>query len=382
MDKNTKIAIIGGGIGGLSVAACLRKAGFKRIDVFERADEFREVGAAISCWPNALRVIEWLGLLDQVVGNAGIINEAFIRTAEGKVLQHVTMKYDLPAICVHRADLHEALLQLSPEKSLHTNHELKSITQRRSGVRLEFGNGNQVRADVLIGADGIRSKVRELLFDPAPPVHRGYNIWRGVVKIGETYDRMGGETWGRGARVGIVPIRQGTVGWWATVNEGEEAISKQEDTRSRLKEIFGSWHDPIPELIQKTEHILKNGIYDRPPRQGWGENNTVLLGDAAHPTTPNLGQGACMAIEGAFLLSACMGKYHSIEEAAAKYEKKHFPRTRKVIKESLMNGKVGQLEGTLATGLRNTMVNALPAKMAAKSLDKYFSYDVTEVELM
>lgn len=362
------------------MAACLRNRGFKQIDVFEQADEFKEVGAAISCWPNALRVIQWLRLYDQVVGNAGIIKEAFIRTSKGRILQHISMNYELPAICMHRAALHGAFLQLLPQTSLHTNHRLENVIQDNSGVRLSFSNGTQVPADVVIGADGLRSNVRKQLFDSAPPVHRGYNVCRGVVNIGDKYDRISGETWGKGARVGIVPIRDGVVGWWATMNEEEEAIKTEDDTQTRLMQIFGTWHDPIPELIKKTARIIKDGIFDRPPRKGWTQDKAVLLGDAAHPTTPNLGQGACMAIEGAYLLAACMGKYDSIEEAARKYESHHYPRTRKVTKESLIQGKVGQLEGMAAISLRNMIVNILPTMLVAKSLDKYFSYDVTEIE--
>ena len=154
--------------------------------------------------------------------------------------------------------------------------------------------------DAVVGADGIHSVVRKHIINDGEPIFRGYNIWRGIVEI--NFDiGYGSETFGKGKRVGIVPIKDGVYGWWATCNEKFMQDDKPETPKEKLNRLFGDWHYPIAELINNTDHILKNSIIDRKPQKGWTNGNTTLLGDAAHPTTPNLGQGGCMAIEGAYI---------------------------------------------------------------------------------
>lgn len=381
MDRQQRIAIVGGGIGGLCLGACLRMQGFNNFVIYEQAEAFREVGAAISCWPNALRVIDKLGAMGSLMEVSGIMKRAYIKDSTGKILQQMEMDYEYPAICLHRADLLQTLLDLIPEQALKTAHKLTSIEQDKNSVSLCFSNGEKARADVAIAADGINSRIRQLMFDGKKPVFRGYNIWRGVVNLEHDFHHSGSETWGEGARVGLVPIKNGDIGWWATCNETVDTQEDEQIAREKLMQVFGKWHSPIPKVIEKTENIIKNGIFDRPPRKGWAKGRVILLGDAAHPTTPNLGQGACMAIEGSYLLAACLACYDRPQKAAQIYEHLHFKRTRKVIRESLFNGIVGQIQNPFMRSLRNNIVSALPEKMAAKSLDKYFCYDITERRL-
>lgn len=379
--KETKIGIVGGGIGGLTAALSLEHFGFTNYEIYEQAPELKEAGAAISVWPNALRVFKEIGIYDNLSQHWGEISEAFIKTDKGRVLSRFKPSYDLPAACMHRADLHSVLYKNIPAAKLLKDHSLKRFEQSGQGpVTLHFRNGLQKEVDILIGADGIHSAIRQQIIGDGKPIFRGYNIWRGVARL-DVAQGYASETWGKGARVGIVPIKEDSFGWWVTLNEMQDQEDAPEERKEKLKRIFGKWHSPIPDLFDSSPVIIKNALYDRLPRKGWSRGKIVLLGDAAHPTTPNLGQGGCMAIEGAWLLGACMATCDTVLKAFERYEHLHFPRTKAVIGESLMNGKVGQLENSLLIYLRNQLIHSLPSKTAAKMLDKYFGYDVTKVKV-
>ena len=381
IKKKTKIGIVGGGIGGLTAALSLEHFGFTNYEIYEQAPELKEVGAAISVWPNALRVFKKIGIYENLSQHWGEISEAFIKTDKGKVLSSFKPSYDLPAVCMHRANLHSILCKKIPETKLFRDHPLERFEQFEQGpVTLHFRNGLQKEVDILIGADGIHSATRQQIVGDGKPIFRGYNIWRGVAEL-DVPQGYASETWGEGARVGIVPIKEHTFGWWATLNEAQDQGNDPEEHKEKLKRTFGNWHPPIPDLFESSPNIIKNALYDRLPRKGWSRGKVVLLGDAAHPTTPNLGQGGCMAIEGAYLLSNCLATYDSVPQAFERYEHLHFPRTKAVVKESLMNGQVGQVENSLLISLRNQLIRSLPSKATAKMLDKYFSYDVTKVEV-
>jgi 2-polyprenyl-6-methoxyphenol hydroxylase-like FAD-dependent oxidoreductase len=381
MNKETKIAIIGGGIGGLTLALTLEHFGFSNYRIFEKAPAFKEIGAALSVWPNALRVYQKIGIYDQLVPHWGEIEAAYIKTSSGRVLSQVKPQYGLPAVCMHRADLHAVLLKNIPPHCLFPNHRVAGFKQEgERAVVVDFDRQEAQTFDLLVGADGIHSVVRQRIMGDGEPVFRGYNIWRGIAAL-DVPQGYGSETWGRGARVGIVPIRGNSFGWWATLNENEGATDEPEGTLGKLKRLFGDWHHPIPQLFDNSPNIIKSPLGDRLPRKGWSRGRVTLLGDAAHPTTPNLGQGACMAIEGAYLLSHCLQHFSAPEQAFAQYEKLHYPRTKEVIEQSLLNGRLGQLENPLLVSLRNGAVAIMPDKLSAKMLDKFFSYDVTGISL-
>jgi len=374
-----ELGIIGGGIAGLTLAIELREAGIN-CHIFEKNGAFEELGAAISVFPNALRVYRQNGLLQEILDASGEFGEVFLRTSKGKILSKSNPKYELPAICMHRADLHAILLRHVSAK-LYVNHALETFeTQADGRIQLTFANGERKIVDALVGADGIHSKVRKLILEDSQPVFRGYNIWRGVCQS-DIHAGYGSETYGKGKRVGIVPISDGKFGWWATVNEDLLANDDPEGTKAKLMRLFGDWHSPIPELISNTENIVKNSISDRLPTRGWSKEKVVLLGDAAHPTTPNLGQGGCMAIEGAHLLARCISKYGLTEIAFQRYEALHFKRSADVVETSLKMGRIGQLENPVAIGFRNTLMRLMPDEISMKLIDKYFAYDVTAIHV-
>jgi len=373
-----KIAIIGGGIAGLTFARCISDD--YEIHIFEKKQEFGEVGAAISVFPNALCVMDEIGLLDNILNTSGKFENVYLKTDKGNILSKSTPKSDYPVICIHRANLHKILLT-DINAHLHIDSGVKELTNLDNGqVEIILENGKSSVFDAVIGADGIHSIVRKNIINDGAPIFRGYNIWRGVVKT--NFDiGYASETYGKGQRVGIVPIKDGVYGWWATYNEEFLKDDEPEGTKQKLKRLFGNWHYPIPELIENTENILKNSLSDRNPHKGWTSGNITLIGDAAHPTTPNLGQGGCMAIEGAYLLAKCINKYGLSTKAYEIYEKHQFPRSQEIINESLKLGKIGQISNPILITLRNLFFKIIPSSIAMKMIDKYFSYRVTEIKI-
>ena len=379
MKERKKIAIIGGGIAGLTFARSLTNEDYE-IHIFEKKESFREIGAAISVFPNALCVMDDLGLLEEILQNSGQFKTVYLKTSKGKILSKSEPKSDYPVICIHRADLHGILLK-NIEANLYNDFSLKNIAHLDNGqITIQFENGENRVFDAVIGADGIHSDVRKHIINDGEPIFRGYNIWRGVVKT-DFEIGYGSETYGIGKRVGIVPIKDGVYGWWATCNEAYMQDDSPEGTKDKLKRLFGDWHHPIPDLMNNTEVILKNSLIDRKPHKGWSKGNAILIGDAAHPTTPNLGQGGCMAIEGAYILAKSIQKYGLTKKAFDRYEELQFPRSENIVNASLKLGKMGQITNPLLISLRNFAFKAMPSSVAMKMIDKYFSYRVTNIEI-
>jgi 2-polyprenyl-6-methoxyphenol hydroxylase-like FAD-dependent oxidoreductase len=321
-----------------------------------------------------------LGLLQKILNSSGQIQKVFFKTSNGKILSKSEPAYDYPVICMHRASLHGILLA-NIDAKLYTSYDLESIHNKEDGtVELIFGNGEVKHFDAVIGADGIHSAVRKFVVNDGDPVYRGYNIWRGIVKT--DFDiGYGSETYGIGKRVGIVPIKDGIYGWWATCNEEYKQDDKPEGSKDKLKRLFKGWHYPTSELIENTEHILKSSISDRIPKKGWAKGNVILIGDAAHPSTPNLGQGGCMAIEGSYILAKSINKYGLAKKAYERYEELQFPRSKMIVNESLKMGKIGQLSSPVLAWLRNLTLKLMPPAIAIKMVDKFFSYRVTKIEI-
>jgi FAD-dependent urate hydroxylase len=365
-----KITIIGGGIGGLTTAIAMRRRGHE-VAVYERASELREAGAGITLWPNAMRVLFDLGVGEAIASRGLRLGKAAIRAAGGRVLSEtepdaLERRFGAPAIALHRADLLTSLLEALPRDVIHLGATCSGVTADGKRPEAHFTDGANVRSDLVIGADGIHSAVRRHLFPSIQPRYSGYTGWRGVTRHSAT---AAGETWGRGARFGIVPIGQGRVYWFATRNAPAGTHHTPEENRARLLETFGDWHQPIRDLIATTpaEAILQNDIIDIAPFTTWSRGRVVLLGDAAHPTTPNLGQGACMAIESAAVLAEELDKW-DVDTAIEAYVRRRAPRAARITNESWRIGAVGQLEGRLSTALRNAVMRAVPPRVAERRL--------------
>jgi 2-polyprenyl-6-methoxyphenol hydroxylase-like FAD-dependent oxidoreductase len=367
-----KALIIGGGIGGLATAIALARAGLE-VELFERAGELSEVGAGLTLWSNALRALEAIGAGD-VVAPIGLKERSgAIRAADGSVLTHITEAVGAGAplaMVVHRAELHRGLLELIDPAQLHLGAALADFSQDAAGVTARFADGSTARGDLIIGADGVRSRVRAQLHGDTPPRYAGYTAWRAVVPFDQEL-LLPGESWGIGARFGQVPLADGRVYWFATASVPAGQRSRDGE-RAELLRRFASWHAPIPALIATAPEsaILRHDIYDRPALARWGAGLVTLLGDAAHPMTPNLGQGACQALEDAAVLARCLSQGLPPDAALRRYEDLRAARTAGIVRQSRRIGAVGQWAHPLAVRLRDWLMRQVPPGVQQRQIDQ------------
>lgn len=370
--------IAGGGIGGLAAALSLRRVGVE-VRVFERAPLFQEIGAGVSLWPNATRVLKSFGLLEAVREKGEEMTQLDLRRPDGSALSHLRIdRFSTPALCLHRADLHRILRDSLPADVLEANRRLRSFAQDGEGVAVDFLDGGGARAAGLIGADGIRSIVRAQLHGASDPIYHGYRIWRGVAPIVRELVRGHiTETWGAGCRFGIMPLGHGRVCWYATHNEPALRADSPEGRKAEVAGLFKDWHDPIPALIEATEpeFIIRGDAHDREPLRTWGMGRVTLLGDAAHPITPNVGQGACLAIEDAACIARQFLASRDVPAAFRAYEAARHRRTARIARQSRRIGRLGQFEHPWVVGTRNALASLLLSFPMASQLNAMYAYE-------
>lgn len=374
--RRPKAIIIGGGIGGLTAALALRRVGAETT-VYERTPDLKEVGAGISLASNAMKVFAALGLTDQITSNGLPLTSGAIRTWKGDmIVKAADEAHQFMNVCVHRADLLRVLAEALGEEHLRLGYECVGFQDRSDGVVARFGNGEEVKGDLLVGADGLHSVVRTQLHGSERPRYAGYTAWRAVTTFRQ--GPTASESWGHGQRFGIVPIGNHRVYWFATKNAPEGQPEQPKERKPELLDLFKGWHPPIPDLIEATdpETILRHDLYDRKPlKRPWGEGRVTLLGDAAHPTTPNLGQGACQAAEDALVLAQQVPGANDIVAALRRYEAQRLARTAFITDLSWRIGKMSQLESPVLCWLRNTALRAVPVSIQTKQLEKVVTFD-------
>jgi 2-polyprenyl-6-methoxyphenol hydroxylase-like FAD-dependent oxidoreductase len=381
----TRILIVGGGIGGLCAALALRREGFEPT-VFEQAPALLEVGAAIAVWPNAMRVLLRLGVGEAVRARGGLLEDArWLDRGGGLFKQFALPVGEATGVVLHRANLQDALLRALPPESVRLGKTFESFESVGDEVRVRFSGGETIACDVLVGADGLHSRARAQLLGDGAPVYRGYTVWRGIARLDHPAlaPRTATEIYGRGKRFGIGPVGLERTGWWATANEAESASEPPSEHQKKLLRLFRGWCKPVTELIEATpsETILRNSTYDRPPAARWGEGRATLLGDAAHPMTPNFGQGGCMAIEDAVVLARCLKKYADACGALRAYESHRRARASRVVGYSLRYGAIGQWQSPAAVRLRAGLLSAFPKPLLRRLLGLIFDYDAYAAEI-
>ena len=363
----------------MAAALALHRAGVG-VTVCERAPVFAEVGTGMSLWPNATRVLRSLGVLDQVMARGAEVLQFNLQRPDGSLLAAIpTGGFETPAVCVHRADLHRALFEPLPAAGLKPDKVVQTFEPGAEGVSVRFAGGAVIEADGLIGADGINSVIRAQLHGAAPPVYRGYTIWRGLApNPGGLVRGHLSETWGTGQRFGIMPIGQGRVCWYATQNGPAAQPDTAAGRQQEVLKLFRGWHAPIPALIESTPAgvILKTDACDRPALGPWGRGRVTLLGDAAHPMTPNMGQGACMAIEDAAALAKVLAGAPDVAAGFRAYEALRQTRTASIVRRARRIGVIGQWQNPLMVHGRNFVTRLVLARPPSRQLNAVYRYEV------
>ncbi|HXC90021.1 MAG TPA: FAD-dependent monooxygenase [Stellaceae bacterium] len=346
-----KIAVVGGGIGGLSAAVGLRQAGFE-VDVYEQAPQLTEVGGGINLGPNAARILYRLGLgpgLDRdAVRPVGSHQR---RWQDGRTLQRAALNplceqlYGAPHLTVHRADLLAVIAAGFPPEHVHLGHRLVGLRDFGGGVEARFENGARIAADVLVGADGIHSSVRAALFGDEAPRFAGCVAYRGLVpaeRIADLGLERGSQSWvGPGAHLVHYFVSRGRllnfVGWTEHDTWNREDWTDRA-TVERALAAFEGWHGEVRRIIAAAETCFIWALFDRDPLPRWSVGRATLLGDACHPMYPFMGQGAAQAIEDGAALAACLAAGADDPAAAlSRYERLRLPRVTRLQQMSRAN---------------------------------------------
>lgn len=354
MGSKPKVLIAGAGLGGLCAAAALLQRGFD-VEVYEQAAELKEVGAGVQLSPNGTCVMHDLGLDEPLqewgfepagkeirLWDTGQTFKLFDLGAEARE------RYGFPYMMMHRADLHRILadevIRLKPD-AIHLNARCSGFEQHAGGVRLVMEDGSVASGDVLVGADGLHSRVRQQMLGPHKATFTGGFAWRGVIPMNRLPARLAqpvGANWvGPNGHIILYPVRRGELmnfvghverdDWqiesWTEVGTVEECLAD-----------FPGWSDDIREMIRNIEVPFKWALFLREPLDKWGEGPVTLLGDACHATLPYLAQGANMALEDALVLARALDQYQSDPALALRrYEDARRERTTRIVNRSADN---------------------------------------------
>jgi 2-polyprenyl-6-methoxyphenol hydroxylase-like FAD-dependent oxidoreductase len=355
--------IVGAGIGGLALSIALRQQGAESI-IVERADELREVGAGLLLSPNACAVLEKLGVLPQVLASSIPTPRWDLLTPSGSSLASLHMaKAGEQSVSTRRSDLQMALLSRVPPDSIRLGCSAEKAILHPDHVEVRLSDGSKLLASRVMVADGTHSAIRSQHWPDRGPRYRGYIGWRALVDhvpAGWETGRVT-ETWGRGRRFGIGHVGGGKTYWYASANvPAREAQLKT--PLSQLQEDFRHWHSPIQDLLARTapEALLQHPIADATPSWQWQKAGLLaLLGDAAHPLTPNLGQGAAMALEDAWELAQCWPKADALQRCESRRRLKLF----RIWAASRWVGKMIQWENPVLCFIRDAQLKVLPSQL-------------------
>ena len=394
---NHEIVIAGAGIGGLCAALALKQRGFD-VAVYEQAPELKEVGAGLQLSPNAMHVLQALGIAEEVKAVSFCPQKAVMRHYKtGKEYFEVPLgdtashKYSADYLHIHRHDLHHIILKACDKLkvSIHLGVEIQKYKQSDENVVIELNEDKQLTAKLLIGADGIKSNVQACMLGHSSADFTGQVAWRGVVpanKLPKGLIKPNANLWvGPNKHFVSYYVRGGELVNFVAVQERTDWLNEswnEAGNISELQQTFNDWHPEVTELLAATESCFLWALYDRKPLDKWVDGSVALLGDACHPMLPFLAQGAAMAIEDSFALAHCLATNNNYHEALQSYQAKRFSRTQDIQLGAAKNAdlyhmssfssraKLAVLSGLKYFGLSNAL--------AANKLDSIYNYNIVK----
>lgn len=390
VNHNNRAIIVGGNFAGLSAAIALNRVGIE-VAVFERANVLRGIDAGVVLQITAMKALKKMGLLEQVSGITGHPIKAIeLKSPNGKLLatipqSHVGMDLGTPGFVVHRAELLDVLAsEVEGMGIVHLNANCVGFEQDKEGIIVQFEDGREERGIALIGADGINSIVRKISLGNEPLRYSGYTAWRAMPSFTNVAidPNILQQASGRELLFGIYPGKN-KVYWFAGKRTPADGKDDSVGRKRELLDLFKGWFAPIEALIEATDEssILRNDVYDRRPVDHWGTGRLTLTGDAAHPTTPTLGQGAGMAIEDAVVLAKelamvqDLSDFASVENALRAYERNRMQRTAFIVNESWKLGKNMMVTNPLHYWVSGMFLRLTPDKVWHQRAEADASYE-------
>lgn len=377
------VALAGGGIAGLATAIVLQKQGFE-VRVYEAAPAIRGGGGGLLLAVNALKALRKMGIEAPVLA-AGrpvpvfkVLDEFghIINDMEDDVLMRT---FGMTNLAISRAALHQALMGQTEGIAIEVNKQVAGFQQSFNNVQVEFADGTSVVADYLIGADGLRSAVRQHVLPNSPPRFAGYTCWRAVIQNRDGVEvPFGFEALGRSGRCGMVALADQSVYWFAVVKaEPNDETMKRAGVQDVLAR-FQHYTEPIPSIIRQTqEHeLIWADISDLAPIPHYAFGRVLLIGDAAHATTPNMAQGACQALEDAAVLLDLIEKHgNDLTQVFPRFEQRRLERTHFIVKASRTMGRIAQAQHPALIALRDTVFRLIPQQASLNQLRKIYTVD-------
>ena len=398
MRNDPGSGIVGGGIGGLTTALALLRRGYD-VTIFEQASQLQEVGAGLQISPNGVRVLFGLGLEEEIrkvcfepagkeirLWNTGDTWKLFDLGVESQA------RYGFPYITIHRNDLHQILVRAVEAASpgaIRLDHRFVGVDQTGGTVQLSFHDKPPASFDVVIGADGVHSKMREILFGSGPARFTGIVAWRGVIPAELLPDRLTrpiGTNWiGPGGHVIHYPIRRGELINFTSVIERQDWKTESwtsAGTNQEYHDDYPGWHADVHAYIEAIPQPFKWALIARPPMQEWVRGRVALLGDACHPSLPFLAQGAVMALEDACILGRAFDEFDTVEEALDRYQKLRIPRTTRAVEGAIANTE--RFHNPTLADPKGAQIYVDEQWAADKVVDRYewlFEYDATRASM-
>ena len=361
MSSNCRIAIVGGGLAGLAVANALKTLNLEA-EVFEAAQALGEIGAAVNVSPQAVKALQASGVGDRIAAVGHVSPGIYTRNMQtGDFLEFndrlkSAARYGAPYFSFHRADLLETLATGLDHSAIHLGRRLSGIEERGDRIVLAFANGDRVRADLVIGADGVRSVIRQALYGEDNPSYTGQMVWRALLDAGdvpaELLEPKGHTQWvGPGCHFIAYYIRQKKLVNIVTQEDTDKWVEEGWSTRGDPEEMRASFPNPEPrleKLLGLVSECSKWGLFTRPLTQNWGRGRVQLIGDAAHAMLPNAGQGACQGFEDAYILARWLEACRDPVEAFANFRRVRIPRVHGVQRLSLANARAKHMRDSAA----------------------------------
>jgi len=363
--------VIGAGIAGLATAVALQGGGHDVTVIEERTDT--SSGAGISIWPNALAALDEIGLGDAVREAGGRVTAGALRWRDGSWLRHparerLVKALGEPLVVIRRSALTTVFADALADGTVHTRLSARELLATADGVRITLSDSTTREVAAVVGADGTRSVVARHLNGALADHYAGYTAWRGVADYAIDSD-LAGEVLGPGIEFGHVPLGADRTYWFATQRAAEGQVSPEGEL-DYLKNLFASWADPIPAVLDATDpnDVLRNDLYDRDPARQWARGAVVVVGDAAHPMRPHLGQGGCQGLEDAAVLARFVDGGDDLAAAFARFAAFRRPRVQALVRESKVVGQLVNLRPAFLSGLAGRATVLLPEALMTQHL--------------
>ena len=366
-----QILVIGAGISGLATAVAVQRRGHEVTVIEVRTDT--SSGAGISIWPNALAALDEIGVGDAVREAGGRVTAGALRWRDGTWLRHpaperLVKALGEPLVVIRRSALANVLADALADGTVHAGLSALELVTTTDGVRVALSDSTMRDAAAVIGADGTHSIVARHLNGDLAHRYAGYTAWRGVAS--HTIDPdIAGEVLGPGVEFGHVPLGADRTYWFATERAPEGHVAPQGEL-SYLQARFASWADPIPAVLAATDpdDVLRNDLYDRDQGRQWSRGPVVVVGDAAHPMRPHLGQGGCQGLEDAALLARFVDGADDLAAAFARFAAFRCRRIRPLVRESKLIGQIVNLRPAFLSGLASRATVLMPEARVTRHL--------------